>query len=338
MDQLIHKGLQTQLEGYWHVKALGFASRPHAFAHIYHDSVTGELTVVGHAFDPEWNCTASWKSSYVNLAQQKVVYFYEAYFPSSNTSFNGIAMIDLHEDNSGSLRGDGFFIDLNESPRMSTQRFEKLPGGVSLPNFALNEEASHRSSTYNPLSASTKNNMKLEPLAFFSYARSDDSHQDGQLSCVRKYLEGEVKGQTGQSFSIFQDRDIPTGAEWEEKIFATIRSTSFFIPVLTPSFFRSPHCRKESEAFLLREQELGRRDLILPIYYIDIPEIENGISQSTDLLAMALVSRQFVDLRRLRLKSLENFEIRAGLMQLAKQVRDLLKEELAGSAGQGSTC
>ena len=47
--------------------------------------------------------------------------------------------------------------------------------------------------------------------AFFSYARGDDDHDDGQISALRDRLEGETRMLLGGPFDIFQDR---TGIEW----------------------------------------------------------------------------------------------------------------------------
>jgi cobaltochelatase CobT len=57
-----------------------------------------------------------------------------------------------------------------------------------------------------------------EPAAFFSYVRSDDTHDLGRISELRQNLEGEVKMQTGHAFHIFQDRnDISWGEQWKEQ-------------------------------------------------------------------------------------------------------------------------
>ena len=59
----------------------------------------------------------------------------------------------------------------------------------------------------------------IEPVAFLSYVRADDDHDAGRITALREYLEGEVKMQTGRSFSIFQDRnDLTWGQQWEQRI------------------------------------------------------------------------------------------------------------------------
>jgi len=93
-----------------------------------------------------------------------------------------------------------------------------------------------------------------ESAAFYSYVRSDDDHDDGYLTNLRKRLSAEVRMQTGEDFLIFQDReDILWGQRWQATINGTLDSTTFLIPVITPAFLRSNACRQEVEKFLARE-------------------------------------------------------------------------------------
>jgi cobaltochelatase CobT len=129
-----------------------------------------------------------------------------------------------------------------------------------------------------------------------SYARDDDAHERGRLSELRTRLTGEVAAQSGDPFPIFQDReDIAWGEQWRKRINGSIESVTFLIPILTPRFFRSNACRDELERFLQREQELGRGDLILPIYYLDSPPLNDPAKRSSDALAETIHSRQYWD-------------------------------------------
>ena len=54
--------------------------------------------------------------------------------------------------------------------------------------------------------------MSNNPIAFMSYVRMDDAHENGRLSQFRERLSGEVRMQCGEEFEIFQDRnDIAWG-------------------------------------------------------------------------------------------------------------------------------
>lgn len=113
-----------------------------------------------------------------------------------------------------------------------------------------------------------------KPAAFLSYVHFDDDHEDGKISDLRRRLSAELRAQTGDDFPVFQDRnDIHWGENWQNRIENAIGSSTFLIPIITPSFFKSPACRNEVKRFLEREKRLKRGDLILPIYYIDLPSI-----------------------------------------------------------------
>jgi TIR domain len=92
--------------------------------------------------------------------------------------------------------------------------------------------------------------------AFMSYVRMDDQHENRRLTELCSRLAGEVRMQLGQEFLIFQDRnDISWGEQWKQRIDGTIDATTFLIPIITPSFFKSSACRGEVERFLERQYQ-----------------------------------------------------------------------------------
>jgi len=165
---------------------------------------------------------------------------------------------------------------------------------------------------------------KLPPLAFMSYVHSDDKY--GHPSEFRQRLSDEVRAQLGEEFPIFQDRnDIAWGQNWEERIDKSLgEEVTFFIPIITPSFFKSPPCRKELECFLAREEALGRKDLILPVYFIDCPLLNDEKKRKADKLAQVIADRQYADWREYRLESFTNPAVAKTLAKFATQVRDAL--------------
>jgi hypothetical protein len=104
------------------------------------------------------------------------------------------------------------------------------------------------------------------PVGFWSYARSDDAHSDGQLSQLRTIVGKAIALQYGADITIWQDiQAIPPGADWAASIERTISQTVFFMPIVTPRYLKSPHCLAEFQSFHRRMIELGRDDLIFPI-------------------------------------------------------------------------
>lgn len=61
-----------------------------------------------------------------------------------------------------------------------------------------------------------------------------------------------------------------------------IEQSIFFIPITTLTFVASPYCRFKLDAFLAREAELGRDDLVFPILYIDVPALRDDTHRRND--------------------------------------------------------
>lgn len=163
--------------------------------------------------------------------------------------------------------------------------------------------------------------MTAHPAAFMSYARFDDQHDDGQLTAFRERLAAEIRVQTGEEFAIFQDRtDIAWGQNWQRRIVETLDAVTLLLVIMTPGFFRSPHCRAEAEQFLDRERRLGRDDLILPVYYISTRQIDDPGRRAADPLAAALAARQYAEWRDLRFELTTSPAVRRAIAQLAARM------------------
>jgi cobaltochelatase CobT len=156
---------------------------------------------------------------------------------------------------------------------------------------------------------------------FMSYVRFDDQHESGRLTDLCSRLSGEVRMQLGEAFAIFQDRnDIAWGQQWKQRIEDTLDATTFLIPIITPNFFKSPACRGEVERFLDREKNLGRSDLILPIYYVTCPVLSDEVLRDRDGVAQVIAARQHADWRELRFESFTNPTVGKRLAALAGQI------------------
>jgi hypothetical protein len=137
------------------------------------------------------------------------------------------------------------------------------------------------------------------PDAFLSYTRFDDRR--GDISAFRDHLSDAVRELTGERFEIFQDvDDIDVGERWSQKLDQMLAEARFFIPILTPSYFNSDACRDELEKFLRAEERAARQDLILPIYFIRCPVLDDKELRRDDNLAIAIHQRQRWDWRDLR--------------------------------------
>lgn len=165
------------------------------------------------------------------------------------------------------------------------------------------------------------------PAAFLSYAHVDDEYDLGAITQFRKALEGQIRLHTGRGdLRIFQDRDIAWGEEWKWRLGSWLDAVTFLVPVLTPSFFASRQCRWELQRFVDRERRLNRRDLILPVYWIESPLLESPARRAKDDLAQELAARQYIDWRELRFEALPGPKTSRALAELATYVRDALDQ------------
>ena len=168
--------------------------------------------------------------------------------------------------------------------------------------------------------------MSRPPIAFMSYVRLDDQHENGRLTQFRERLSAEVRMQTGDAFDIFQDRnDIAWGQQWKDRIVESLDGVTFLIPIITPAFFKSPACREELERFLQREEGLGRTDLVLPVYYIECSTLSDEAKRERDPLAKAIAARQYADWRELRFEPFTSPEVGKRLAGMARQISEALE-------------
>jgi F-box protein 11 len=159
-----------------------------------------------------------------------------------------------------------------------------------------------------------------------SYVRTNDAHDNGRLTQFRERLAGEIQMQFGEEFHVFQDRDdIAWGESWKERIEGSLDAVTFLIPIITPGFFKRPPCRQELERFLERERRLGRTDLVLPVYYVACPLLDDEDKRKADPLATAVASRQRADWRDLRFEPFTAPEVGKRLAQMAKQIIQALE-------------
>ncbi|WP_417909739.1 toll/interleukin-1 receptor domain-containing protein [Candidatus Electronema sp. PJ] len=182
--------------------------------------------------------------------------------------------------------------------------------------------------------------MSRTALAFMSYVNEDDRHDNGWMTQFRERLSGEVRMHTGEPFDIFQDRkDIAWGQQWQERINQSLDAVTFLIPILTPAFFKSTACRDELERFLKREETLGRSDLILPVYYVSCPVLQDKAKREHDKLAKTIAARQYADWRELRFEDFTSPQLRKALAKMAQQIMaalELSRKESACAAAHSA--
>ena len=167
-----------------------------------------------------------------------------------------------------------------------------------------------------------------ELIGFFSYSREDDDDSHGALSALRDAIQRELRGQLGrlrQQLRLWQDKEaIAPGRLWEKEIRAAVEQAVFFIPIITPTAVKSRHCQIEFDAFLERERQLGRSDLVFPLLYIRVPELEDEARWRNHPVLSVIGARQWVDWRPLRLRPIDDFRVRETVDQFCGKIVEAL--------------
>ena len=158
---------------------------------------------------------------------------------------------------------------------------------------------------------------------FWSYVRQDD--HDGRLSQLARDLVTEYAMITGDRLDLFVDKDgIEWGDRWRVAIDDNIAERMSFIAILTPRFFRSPECRRELTSFIEGATNLGLRELLLPLYYVECVSIED--KEPADDLAKKVKEFQYEDWRELRLADSSSEPYRRGVNKLASRLARVNQE------------
>jgi hypothetical protein len=155
---------------------------------------------------------------------------------------------------------------------------------------------------------------------FWSYVRADDSADSGRIVQLGKDIVAQYEMLANEKIELFLDVEggLSWGEDWEKKLQESVARVAFFIPVLTPRYFASASCRSELNTFARTASDLGIRDLLLPVLYVDVPGLHDE-TPSDDLVA--LVKRyQWEDWRTLRFANRESGEYRKAVVELASRL------------------
>ncbi|MBI2884324.1 MAG: toll/interleukin-1 receptor domain-containing protein [Candidatus Methylomirabilis oxyfera] len=154
---------------------------------------------------------------------------------------------------------------------------------------------------------------------FWSYIHADDITECERISRLARDVAGQFEMLTGEPLALFPDRDaIKWGENWQNKVDSSLASVAFFIPVLTPRFFMSPECRRELQFFARKATQLGLKELVLPLLYVDVPALHDD-TQRDDLVALVRTF-QWEDWRELRFADLSAESYRKAVARLAARL------------------
>jgi TPR repeat protein len=171
----------------------------------------------------------------------------------------------------------------------------------------------------------------LDPVGFWSYTRNDDEHSDGQLSQLRASVGKAIALQCGAEVTLWQDTvAIDFGTDWAANIEQAVGQTTFFIPIVTPHFLKSPYCFSEFKAFRNRMIALGRNDLIFPVQYVGVDYVQAADTVFGEGLA-ELRRHQWIDFTPLFFSDPKSAEVRKWAGELAASILRALRRPGAPS-------
>jgi hypothetical protein len=168
-----------------------------------------------------------------------------------------------------------------------------------------------------------------EVVGFFSYSRDDDVSYRGRLSALRETIQHELSAQLGRSkanFRLWQDKEaIAPGRLWESEIKTAVEQSVFFIPIVTPRTINSDYCKFEFEAFLSRERELDRTDLVFPILYVPVPALADEALWRNHPVLSAIGRRQYVDWQTFRYSDVDTPAVREEIARFCHKIVEALQ-------------
>ncbi len=162
---------------------------------------------------------------------------------------------------------------------------------------------------------------------FWSYVQGDDAGDGGRVLALSTDLRTQYGMRTAEELELFVDRESARwGEEWEELISDAIAGTTFFIPIITPSYFRSNSCRQELLKFVREADRAGLQRLLMPVYWITVPALESEGVDSIDEAIRAVARHQWRDLRDVRLEDQTSSLYRKAVSGLAGDIAERASE------------
>lgn len=130
---------------------------------------------------------------------------------------------------------------------------------------------------------------------------------------------------TGNHIELFLDRDdLKWGDHQHKKIDASLSDIAFFMPVLTPRYFKSAECRREIQFFARSARSLGIKQLIMPILYTDFAELHE--TEPDDELIPLVREFVWINWTDLKYKARDSEEYRRAVAAQAERLVEVEAE------------
>lgn len=165
---------------------------------------------------------------------------------------------------------------------------------------------------------------EVAAIGFWSYAHGDDAAESGRIVRLRQKIQAEYEMLTGTQLNIVVDQErLRWGHDFRDRLESAIEETTFFIPILTESYFLSEECRKEFQQFVGTARKLGLERLLMSIRYAPVRDLRED---SKDQLKALAARMQYADWNELRLEDETSGAYRKGVHNLAQRLAELTTE------------
>jgi len=159
----------------------------------------------------------------------------------------------------------------------------------------------------------------VDLLGFWSYVHADDDVDMGRVTHLGKDIVSNYEAIKAEGINLFLDRDdLHWGDIWRDQVDEALSNVAFFIPVITPRYFTRPECRRELQFFVTKADRLGITELILPILYIDVPELHED--EPNDPLMQIVKRIQWTPWLEYRFEDRVSGRYRGAVDQLAREL------------------
>lgn len=160
---------------------------------------------------------------------------------------------------------------LGDYPAPSPKEPGKKPSVLASQNKSLVERISLKP-TEVILSPGQKTGTESPAATIFvSYAHADNETVYGGLLKLVEKIADQYEMKTGETLSIFTDRDVKWGQSWKKVLRSELETTAFLLSFVSPRYLKSSDCREEVERFATAAEKASYK-AILPILIQAIPQ------------------------------------------------------------------
>ena len=159
----------------------------------------------------------------------------------------------------------------------------------------------------------------IELMGFWSYKHEDNQAEGGRVIELANDIVEQYSLISGDTIKLIIDKDhLEWGDKWRKKIDESLETVAFFIPVLTPRYFKSIECRRELRYIIDKSKQTGLEGIVLPILYVEVDELKE--EEPKDDLVKVLKEFQWENWTELRFCDRDSGNYRKNVARLANKL------------------